>query len=342
MRAAIFQSAAMLAAIGAASAQQSPIPVRTLGTVPLFDSASSVAVMPNGRIALFAIDNALYAYNLATGSRTLVARHEPAPPLMPGRPGPPIAFLRLTVSPSGDRIAWHDADERSDQAMRQVWSMPIDSTTGAQAGPATWVHRGHDPRFSPDGQQLVLAGAFDPNRDGRIPDSTRCSTRTTPPDSTCGAAVFVMRVTRDSIWPLVWRGALQISIRHMAYWQHDGRGLIVDRNGLGYFERIVDRIPIGGGAHEQVLVVREVGTRGGEIWESDGRFVLYLPRRAASTNAQTQPSYITASGREGTLPVPANARPVSLISGSSHVFFYVPGASSATILDLDLGTILHD
>ena len=117
---------------------QTPQPkVREIATIPGV-AVNNTHRMPNGRVVLYAVEDGIFAYDLASKRSRLVTR---------GFDG------ELGMSPAGDRVAY-------DHESSFIWSTPIDPTTGAATGPAqrVTVREGDEATFSPDGKLIAFEG----------------------------------------------------------------------------------------------------------------------------------------------------------------------------------------
>lgn len=252
-----------------------------LGQISGYDTPNSVAVLRNGRIVLYTADGALWAWDLAEKRKTQVALGE---------------FRNLTISPTGDRIAW-DRPHATLANASAVWWMPIDGRTGMASGSAEMVHRGHDPRFSPDGKSIALAGV------GLSP---------------FGWAYVVPVAGGDK-----WHTTFEADTHHRVFWSSDGKALLTETAGDGAMVRGIQRIDISTGAKERKFLVPDGGDPGGKIWVSDGRIAFYRPAVPPMRKGHYGDglSYVTSDGRRGELPLPADSQLFvsSWDAGSTHL-----------------------
>lgn len=289
------------------SGQQLPPHVRVLGTIPDF-TLENLAVLPNGRVAMAAEHNTLVAYNFGTKTRTDISH---------GR------FHNLTVSPKGDRIAWHRPDDRPTAGSQPgashdslVWSMPISPETGIATGPAGIVSdlHGHTPRFSPDGGLIAFTSAET--------HSLVVVPANGGPERRLGS--FTADVLPD--------------------WSFDGKSLFaksIDGDSI----QSIEQIPLDGGQPRRFLTMPEAREPGGRILSTDGRATLYLPTIPLMRKGHYGDpiSYVTASGARGTLALPmptASTSPWFVSSwnaGASHAQVVI-GSNETTTYTLDVGT----
>jgi len=175
-------------------------------------------------------DSTLWMYDRATKRTALVSRRG--------------EFWDLTVSPTGDRIAFFRMSE--DQSSWHIWSMPLDPKTGLAAGPArrASMSQGDVPSFSPDGK-LIAFGRDDPvYRGGQV---------LTVVPATGGPERVLARLS-GGIWNLDWTP--------------DGKTIYVSTGHDGQAQP-VQRVPSTGGQPEFVM---ETSVNG---WLSpDGRLLL--------------------------------------------------------------------
>jgi Tol biopolymer transport system component len=119
--------------------------MRPIATLPGV-SVGDFAVMPNGRVMYYVIEDSLLAYDLATKRASVVARGE---------------FDDFSVSPRGNRVVFDRENE--DGSATHIWTIPVDTATGMARGPAQRVstREGHEPRISPDGRMVAFVSPVD-------------------------------------------------------------------------------------------------------------------------------------------------------------------------------------
>lgn len=222
--------------------------------------------LPNGRVLLYSVDDTTFAYDIITKRRT--------------RLGTDMNLEH--VSPQGDRLAFSRLSE--DRKGTFLWTMPIDSNTGAGAGQAKRVSLEGDgfikpaARFSPDGTTLAYNAG--PQPDGAFNLTLVPAT---------GGAERVVANYPSRVHPS---------------WSADGKWLYVERHGPGRLPdrhaAYIERVPAAGGRSE---VLFPVHTALKDWFENvvgvspDGRVAFYMRN-------PDQFFYMTASGTTGEITVP--------------------------------------
>ena len=249
-----------------ASLAQTPQPrVRELATMPGIEIREAVR-MPNGRVILYAtydsVTGSIFAYDVASKRSTLVTR---------GFDG------NLSLSRAGDRIAYdHESEDRKDDF---IWSIPIDPTTGAAAGPAQRVTmgKGNTPSISPDGKLI----AFEGHR-----SSTRSDLAVVP---TVGGPERVVAEYDKGIGGMSWSA--------------DGKWIFVRVGGRRDTSASIQRVPAAGGRSESVM---SFGTPDADTWVTDGgQIALYWKYIRAQWDGHM--AYMMRSGRQGEFRIPAGS-----------------------------------
>jgi Tol biopolymer transport system component len=301
----LLAAGALLAPLGWRA--QAPQPaVREIATFPGIDVAEIIR-MPNGKVLVYgtyeATSGAIYAYELASKRRTLVAR---------GFDG------NLSMTRAGDRIAYdHEAEDgKSDDA---VWSIPINPATGAPAGRAQRVTVGEGIRaiFSPDGKSLSFA----------IRRTTTQSDLLVVP-AVGGTERVIARFEAGY--------AGVTALKPMA-WSDDGKWISV-RVGSGRdSSTAIQRVPVDGGRVETIM---SYATREGGSWGSAGGQVAFY-RADVRAQAEGRMTYVTASGTHGEFNVPPGSFSGNLSSTGSPqtLLARIARPSTAYVLDVASGRV---
>ena len=260
--------------------------VRTIVTIPGLELRGQAVLLPNGRVVLYTSRDSILAYDLRTKHATLVT---------PGFFGEP-----LSISPNGTRIAFRRPAGGGVRG-QVVWTVPIDSNSGAATGPAQQASAttGGWAALSPDGRLV----AFGKDRDG---DSTR-------QDLAVVAAIGgTERILATYGVPVT-----------AASWSSDGKWVFVET--LADTLRSLDRVPVAGGPGERVFSYPR------SAWGTiDGRVALYWADARAPSQGRI--AFVTASGARGEFRIPVQAWPADFVWSAQSLLTRTTTASTAHVL----------
>ena len=280
---------ALLVASATAQAQAKPV-IRSIATL-IGPNVYDFAVMPNGRVMYYVVEDSLLAYDLAAKRATLVARGE---------------FDDLSVSARGNRIVFDRENE--DGSRRHVWTMPVDSVTGAARASAQRVSTrpGHEPRISPDGRTIAFITPVDSSPD-----------------------VFVVPVT----------GGPERNVGHFPTgvsfidWTPDSKSLYVHLPATARSNAIVQRISIDGGSPETLM---SIPVEEGTSTLFDGDIALFRPDR--TPRSATHLSYRGIRGEQGEFEVPTSAwGRVDPVGGRNRRYVF-SSSTPSRVFQVDLST----
>ena len=272
---------------------QAPRPkIREIATIPGVDVWDLVR-LPNGRVVLYTVGDSVVAYDLTTKRKTLVTRDW---------------FDVIRLSPAGDRIAYGHRGE--DGRGEWIWSMPIDPSTGAAAGPAQRVTtiQGDYPSFSPDGKLI----AFNTN-----------------PMGGGGSDLWVVAATGGSERIIAKFGLGMKSTS----WSADGKWIFAEvMRGTSHS---IERVPAAGGRSETLIsYTRRGAILGGWI---DGRLFFYRP--AFRSQEEGRLAYVTAAGTHGEFMIPPGTRSNDEAWSARTLLIKNTRPSTAQILNLADGKV---
>jgi hypothetical protein len=279
---------------------QDPQPIiREIATIP-GAPISWVDMMPNRRVVLYASGGSLMAYDLTAKRASLVVR--------------PFGG-DLSISKAGDRIVFYRGNDGPGSG--SPWTMRINPTTGAPAGPPqqATLSAGDCPSISPDGKLIVFSR--DRNGDNDVQD------------------LVVVPTTGGPERVIASYGAqLCFSV-----WSADGQWIFVRRNDGSASPRTVsiDRVSVSGGP--PLVTIAGLPNHSGAI---DGRIAFYRPVTvpAAEARRDGRLGYLTASGVRGEIKLPSNAG--GMVSRPSSILVVNPeGAGSAIVYEMDIRPLLQ-
>ena len=269
---------------------QAPQPViKEIAAIPGVDVDEAIR-MPNAQVVIYGANDSIWAFNVMTKHASLITRGWDD---------------ELTISRSGDRIAYARTDQSGDTDF--IWSIRIDPQTGESAGAPQKVstNPGDSPSFSPDGQWLAFA-----------PDSPKGSVAVVP--VTGGVERIVARYGH--------------SIGETS-WSADGKWIYAEVHGGKDSASSISRVAAAGGTGVVSIAVPFRSSEG----SIDGQIAFYWP--ASRDSAPDIMHYVTASGTRGDIRLAQGTVPGFSLASAQSILMKTTRPTSVQVLDLASGAI---